>query len=151
MSQSEPDELTRECCDMAGGNLGSVAALAHSINHISSISFSPLHDYMQQRVFLENLRKIDLLHTRIYVIYTFVHNENTKEFVDTVFNKQLTKSIVQFYREKPAEILICWGCGTNKQQLRCCSSCNVVRYCGKDCQRQDGKTHKKLCTMLKNS
>jgi len=39
----------------------------------------------------------------------------------------------------------CAVCGKEEAKLRC-SKCQSMHYCGKDCQRQDWRCHKKWCT-----
>jgi hypothetical protein len=34
--------------------------------------------------------------------------------------------------------------------VRKCSKCKTVGYCGRDCQKQDWKNHKKVCAQLAN-
>jgi hypothetical protein len=34
--------------------------------------------------------------------------------------------------------------------VRKCSKCKTVEYCGRDCQKQDWRNHKKVCTQLAN-
>jgi hypothetical protein len=41
--------------------------------------------------------------------------------------------------------------GQNGGKLRACTGCNVVRYCGRDCQKKDWKYHKPNCLLLRNN
>ncbi|KAK1967399.1 hypothetical protein LY78DRAFT_746483 [Colletotrichum sublineola] len=47
----------------------------------------------------------------------------------------------------------CAGCGkgegTDGGALKSCTACGVARYCGKECQKEDWKTHKGDCKVLK--
>lgn len=38
---------------------------------------------------------------------------------------------------------------SKSQRLQRCASCQLVAYCGRDCQRSDWKNHKKFCKMYK--
>ena len=39
---------------------------------------------------------------------------------------------------------MCWNCCLPKEGLLRCSKCDIAKYCGKDCQREDWKVHKEL-------
>ncbi|WDK19985.1 hypothetical protein CGRA01v4_11272 [Colletotrichum graminicola] len=47
----------------------------------------------------------------------------------------------------------CAGCGKGEGAdggaLKSCTACGVARYCGKECQKEDWKTHKSDCKVLK--
>ncbi|KAK2055947.1 hypothetical protein LY76DRAFT_519366 [Colletotrichum caudatum] len=47
----------------------------------------------------------------------------------------------------------CAGCGREEAAdggpLKSCTACGVARYCGKECQKEDWKTHKGDCKVLK--
>ncbi|TKW56577.1 hypothetical protein CTA1_3516 [Colletotrichum tanaceti] len=47
----------------------------------------------------------------------------------------------------------CAGCGSleggDGGALKSCTACGVARYCGKECQKEDWKTHKNDCKILK--
>ncbi|KAK1980785.1 hypothetical protein LZ30DRAFT_594148 [Colletotrichum cereale] len=47
----------------------------------------------------------------------------------------------------------CAGCGKGEGAdggaLKSCTACGVARYCGKECQKDDWKTHKNDCKVLK--
>jgi len=49
---------------------------------------------------------------------------------------------------------LCWNCGKQpdsggKPLQRCCR-CQMAKYCGRDCQAANWKTHKKECTQLQS-
>ncbi|KAF8169934.1 hypothetical protein BJ912DRAFT_933544 [Pholiota molesta] len=47
----------------------------------------------------------------------------------------------------------CLNCEDNKtaqSQLNRCGGCELVRYCGADCQKSDWKRHKKICKIIKS-
>eukprot|EP00187_Rhodella_violacea_P010679 CAMPEP_0174893878 /NCGR_PEP_ID=MMETSP0167-20121228/8611_1 /TAXON_ID=38298 /ORGANISM="Rhodella maculata, Strain CCMP736" /LENGTH=170 /DNA_ID=CAMNT_0016132793 /DNA_START=360 /DNA_END=875 /DNA_ORIENTATION=+ len=44
----------------------------------------------------------------------------------------------------------CSSCGRRGIVLSVCSRCKAAKYCGKDCQKQAWKEHKRLCTELAN-
>ena len=39
---------------------------------------------------------------------------------------------------------MCWNCCLPKEGLLRCSKCDIAKYCGKNCQREDWKVHKEL-------
>lgn len=39
----------------------------------------------------------------------------------------------------------CANCGARNVKLYVCNKCQFVRYCGRDCQKNDWKDHKKYC------
>ncbi|WQF88417.1 Putative Zinc finger, MYND-type [Colletotrichum destructivum] len=47
----------------------------------------------------------------------------------------------------------CAGCGSLEGEdggaLKSCTACGVARYCGKECQKEDWKTHKNDCKILR--
>lgn len=45
----------------------------------------------------------------------------------------------------------CEGCERDfpKQELRKCGNCKLSTYCSKECQKNDWKSHKKLCAGMK--
>ncbi|RCN35574.1 MYND finger [Ancylostoma caninum] len=47
---------------------------------------------------------------------------------------------------------VCHGCFSycRKEQLKCCSGCSAVYYCGVQCQRNDWPDHSAECRCLKN-
>jgi hypothetical protein len=45
----------------------------------------------------------------------------------------------------PTTDKVCATCGTGSGTLLACSGCKDVKYCSKNCQREDWKKHKKLC------
>jgi hypothetical protein len=53
------------------------------------------------------------------------------------------------YGKCPDNAARCSGCLEKKESkaLHACSSCGVVRYCGKGCQKTDWKRHKKSCAI----
>jgi ankyrin repeat protein len=42
----------------------------------------------------------------------------------------------------------CEGGGGEGAKLRCCSRCKNVRYCSPTCQKEDWKSHKKVCEVV---
>ena len=40
----------------------------------------------------------------------------------------------------------CGQCG--QKSSSCCSRCQLVSYCSRECQKKDWKTHKKVCKTL---
>jgi hypothetical protein len=56
---------------------------------------------------------------------------------------------VPFWRILLAEPLVCACCSTKVAALLVCSACRAIGYCGKDCQKEDWRRHKKQCS--KNS
>lgn len=44
----------------------------------------------------------------------------------------------------PAKTSCCIVCGS-PNNLKLCSACKLVRYCGRECQMADWKNHKELC------
>ena len=45
-------------------------------------------------------------------------------------------------------IKLCWKCFAAFENLKKCSKCRAARYCGKECQVLDWKTHKVVCTKV---
>jgi hypothetical protein len=56
------------------------------------------------------------------------------------------KSDVNYKVSQPA--IGCALCGQNEGKLKMCQGCKSTYYCGKDCQKKDWKTHKKVCATL---
>jgi hypothetical protein len=44
-----------------------------------------------------------------------------------------------------AQLELCGKCGREAEKMQKCSVCKLVRYCSRECQRQDWKEHKKSC------
>ena len=44
-----------------------------------------------------------------------------------------------------AMAVVCAACGDDKKELKKCGACDLVRYCGVDCQRKHRAQHKKAC------
>lgn len=42
-------------------------------------------------------------------------------------------------------VVVCAACGDDKKELKKCGACDLVRYCGVDCQRKHRAQHKKAC------
>jgi hypothetical protein len=51
------------------------------------------------------------------------------------------------YGKLPDNAQRCRGCLEEKESkvLGSCASCGVVRYCGRECQKEDWKRHKENC------
>lgn len=45
----------------------------------------------------------------------------------------------------------CMKCDASDRPTKRCSGCNFAHYCGKECQRADWKSHKKLCNSVRVS
>ena len=47
----------------------------------------------------------------------------------------------------------CDGCGKScvTERLKQCTNCQGVRYCSRDCQRNDWKNHKKMCARMRTA
>ena len=48
----------------------------------------------------------------------------------------------------------CWHCGADaihRKKFKKCSGCYQVRYCSKECQRNDWSAHKNICRRLHGS
>lgn len=43
----------------------------------------------------------------------------------------------------------CNACKKEASDLKFCTGCNVIKYCDKDCQKADWKSHKKTCKKTK--
>ena len=47
---------------------------------------------------------------------------------------------------------LCWTCNSNDSKsglkLLSCQQCKYAKYCGRDCQKNDWKKHKKLCKFI---
>jgi MYND finger len=51
---------------------------------------------------------------------------------------------------------VCYACGATgsahapkAEKLLACQGCNHLRYCSRNCQRRDWKSHKELCSAIK--
>ena len=47
-----------------------------------------------------------------------------------------------------SEVKLCYCCKKSETNLRKCTKCYTAQYCGKQCQKRDWKSHKKVCDRL---
>ena len=47
-----------------------------------------------------------------------------------------------------SEVKLCYCCKKSKTNLEKCTKCYTAQYCGKQCQKSDWKSHKKVCDRL---
>ena len=69
-----------------------------------------------------------------------------KEYVQHLSNQVST--LRRAYRSSRAG---CAGCEKNETmetKFSTCSVCNLTKYCSRQCQVQDWKSHRKVCTLL---
>lgn len=77
---------------------------------------------------------------------------NGERTVSKLVMEAATKKGRETRKARKQEGLTCANCNktddSNGEKLLVCSRCKVVRYCGRDCQVQHWKEHKKECTTL---
>lgn len=74
-------------------------------------------------------------------IRQYIREQGISEDVTPTIQVKWTKSNTTIRR--------CQYCFKSDEKLSKCSSCNVVHYCSKECQRRDWKTHKVYCNSCK--
>lgn len=62
--------------------------------------------------------------------------------------KTTTTTTISNRQEMPSsqpKVMQCAACGQKKEQMKCCTGCRKVYYCGVDCQKKDWHKHKSEC------
>jgi len=70
-------------------------------------------------------------------IRQYIRDQGIDEDITPMIQVKWTKTITTIRR--------CQYCFKSDDKLSKCSSCNVVHYCSKECQKGDWKTHKEYC------
>jgi 2-polyprenyl-3-methyl-5-hydroxy-6-metoxy-1,4-benzoquinol methylase len=72
------------------------------------------------------------------------HKAECRRFTSTL--KQETSSATPASLASSSEAVMCCACcGISSMDLRLCTGCGKVKYCGTECQRKDWKNHKSTC------
>lgn len=76
-------------------------------------------------------------------VYDFFHASMTPEKFKEFFQRYPEQGWVG---AKCPVVLDCKGCGKEDEKLSRCGKCEVVKYCSKECQKNDWDAHKRVCT-----
>ena len=84
------------------------------------------------------------------IIVVFINHKyeafKTKKAIMKLAKKAIMKQESNYETEKAIMNDICSACGKIEGEKKRCGRCNKTKYCSKECQKQDWKEHKKVCS-----
>ena len=87
----------------------------------------------------------DELYENLFLMNTMVRMNNQEQLQKLMQNMWIKKQFL--YHETNLHVSKCAVC--SKKSKSQCGGCKMRRYCSRECQKADWKTHKKVCKSLK--